>query len=403
MRPVHVGWAAVALALALGGGPALAEAQDQAIPGKIILDMRLREESVDQGGFAKDAQALTLRTRLAYETPAWNGFTVLVEGENVTALDDNYNSTVNGHVALPVVGDPEVTQLNRAQVAWTGGQGDVVVGRQRIILGDARFIGNAGFRQTEQTFDAARVDYRPAEDLSLTYVYLDKVHRVFTERSAQGTWDSDSHLVQAEWKTMAGQLTGYGYLLDFSNAPVQSNATWGLRFAGSRQLRPGLALTYEAEAARQTDYRNSLTAFDLGYLDVGVGLKVGPRWATLAVERLDGDGRRGFQTPLATLFAYQGWADVFLTTPATGVRDASLGGGTTALLGPKGMPLKLQAVAHDFTDDDGSRRSGRELDLLAALPISKLLSAELRAAFFDGARPGFADRRKIWLTLEAKY
>ena len=72
-------------------------------------------------------------------------------------------------------------------------------------------------------------------------------------------------------------------------------------------------------------------------------------------------------------------------------------------LGPKNQPVKLQAAAHDFADDDGSRRYGREVDLLAATPLNKVLSAEVRAAFFDGARPGFADRQKIWLTLEAKY
>ena len=392
----------LALGLALLAAPAIATAAE-AVAGKFILDMRLRDETVDQDGFAKSAQALTLRTRLGYETPAWLGFKALIEGENVVALDEAYNSTTNGKILYPVVGDPEVTQLNRAQLTWTGGQGDVVVGRQRIILGNARFIGNAGFRQTEQTFDAIKADFQPTKDLTLTYAYLDKVHRVFTQRSAQGAWNSDSHLAQASWKTSAGQLTGYGYLLDFTNAPTQSNATWGLRFAGSRPLRPGLSVTYEAEAARQTDYRNSPTRFELGYLNFVAGLKSGPRWVTLGVERLDGDGRRGFQTPLATLFAYQGWADVFLSTPSTGVRDINLGGGTTIPLGPKATPLKLQAVAHDFADDDGSRRYGRELDLLAAVPINKLLTAELRAALFDGARPGFADRHKVWLTLEARY
>jgi hypothetical protein len=392
----------LALGLALLAAPAVATAAET-LPGKFILDMRLRDETVDQDGFAKSAQALTLRTRLGYETPAWNRFKALIEGENVVALDDAYNSTTNGKVLYPVVGDPETTQLNRAQVTWTGAQGDVVVGRQRIILGNARFIGNAGFRQTEQTFDAIKADVQPTKDLTLTYVYLDKVHRVFTERSAQGAWNSDSHLAQASWKTSAGQLTGYAYLLDFTNAPTQSNATWGLRFAGSHPLRPNLSVTYEAEAARQSAYRNSPTRFEFGYLDLSAGLKSGPRWATLGVECLDGDGRRGFQTPLATLFAYQGWADVFLSTPSTGVRDFNLGGGTAMPLGPKALPLKLQAVAHDFTDDDGSRRYGRELDLLAAIPINKVLSAELRTAFFDGARPGFADRHKVWLTFEARY
>jgi len=392
----------LALGLALLAAPAVATAAET-IPGTFILDMRLRDETVDQDGFSKSAQALTLRTRLGYETPAWLGFKALIEGENVVALDDAYNSTTNGKVLYPIVGDPEVTQLNRAQVSWTGAQGDVIVGRQRIILGNARFVGNAGFRQTEQTFDAIKADFQPAKDLTLTYAYLDKVHRIFTERSPQGAWNSDSHLAQATWKTSAGQLTGYGYLLDFTNAPTQSNATWGLRFAGSHPLRPGLSVTYEAEATRQTDYRNSPTRFDLGYLDLVAGLKGSANWVSVGFERLDGDGRRGFQTPLATLFAYQGWADVFLTTPPAGVRDLNLNFGTTLKLGPKNQPVKLQAAAHDFADDDGSRRYGREVDLLAATPLNKVLSAELRAAFFDGGRPGFADRQKIWLTLEAKY
>ena len=43
-----------------------------------------------------------------------------------------------------------------------------------------------------------------------------------------------------------------------------------------------------------------------------------------AYESLEGNGARGFSTPLATLHAFQGWADVFLNTPADGVDDASL-------------------------------------------------------------------------------
>lgn len=393
--PLLLGLAALAV-------PSLAAAADGP-PGDIILDARLRYETVSQDGFAKDAQALTLRTRLGYETPAWRGFKALAELENVTALGEGYNSTTNGKLRYPVVADPEVTELNRAQVSWSGKQADVVAGRQRIVLGNARFVGNVGFRQNEQTYDAVKAVVRPTKDLTVAYAYIDRVHRVFGHHSVQGEWDSDSHLVQADLKTGAGQLTGYGYLLDFDNAPTQSNATWGARFAGARPLRPGLALTYEAEFAHQTDHRNSPTDFALDYLDLGVGLKGPAHWATVGFERLDGDGRRGFQTPLATLFAYQGWADVFLNTPPAGVRDLNLRAGTTLKLGPKATPLKLQAAVHDFTDDDGSRRYGREVDLLAGVALTKTLSAELRTAIFDGARPGFADRHKVWLTLEAKY
>jgi hypothetical protein len=365
--------------------------------------MRLRYEGVDQDGFGPDAQALTLRTRFGYETPAWKRFKVLVEGENVTALVDDYNSSTNGKTRYPLVTDPEDTELNRAQVSWTGAQGDVVVGRQRLILGGARFVGNVGFRQNEQTFDAAKAAFRPTQGLTLTYAYLDRAHRIFGDDHPQGEWDLDAHLIQAEQKTPAGLLTGYGYLLDIETAPTQSSATWGARFAGLQPMGTGLTLTYELEYARQTDYGNSPTDFELEYVALGAGLKGTTRWASVGLERLGGDGRRGFSTPLATLHAFQGWADVFLATPADGVRDLNLKAGTTLKVGPHETPVRFMAAAHHFTDEDGSRRYGRELDLLVAAPLGKQLTAEVKAAFFDGARAPFADRSKLWVTLELKY
>ncbi|MBI1197933.1 MAG: hypothetical protein GC203_08720 [Phenylobacterium sp.] len=392
---------AASIGLTALAAPALALADTP--PGKLILHMRLRNETVDQDGFGKDAEALTLRTRFGYETPAWKGFKALVEGENVTALAEDYNSTTNGKTRYPVVSDPEGTELNRAQVSWSGAQGDAVVGRQRLILGNARFVGNVGFRQNEQTFDAAKASFKATKDLTFTYAYIDKAHRIFGRHSAQGEWNSDSHILQVDAKTAWCQLTGYGYLLAFKNAAAQSNATWGARFAGAHPLRNKLALTYAAEFAHQTDYRNSPTSFSLDYLDLGLGVRGPAAWASVGLERLDGDGRRGFATPLATLHAFQGWADVFLVTPPAGVRDLNLRAGGVVKVGPRNTPVKLQAAAHEFTDDDGSRRYGRELDLLAGAPITSELSAEVKAAIFDGAQPGFADRTKLWLTLEYRY
>ncbi|MGL1204265.1 alginate export family protein, partial [Vibrio parahaemolyticus] len=36
----------------------------------------------------------------------------------------------------------------------------ITVGRQRITLDDQRWVGNAGWRQNEQRFDAARIETR---------------------------------------------------------------------------------------------------------------------------------------------------------------------------------------------------------------------------------------------------
>lgn len=382
----------------LAAGPALAAE----IPGDVIVDARLRYETVDQDGFPEDAQALTLRTRLGYETPAWRGFKLLVEGENVTALVDDYNSSTNGKLRYPLVPDPETTELNRAQISWAGTHGEAVVGRQRIILNNARFVGNVGFRQNEQTFDAVKTVWRPDPAVSASYIYIDKVRRIFGDDHPQGEFRSDSHLLQVDARTTVGQLSAYGYLLDLENAPALSSETWGLRLAGQRPMGGDLAALYALEYATQRDYGNAPLDFDLDYVELTGGLKKGPHQATVSLEQLDGDGRRGFQTPLATLHAFQGFADVFLTTPADGVRDLNLRASTT-FDGPHGKPVRLAAAVHDFDAADGGRDFGRELDVGASTPITKHLTGEIKAAVFEGEAAGFADRVKIWTSLELKF
>lgn len=386
------------LALAALVAPGLAHAAEG--QGDWIVDARLRYEFVDQAGFANEADALTLRTRLGYETPAWNGFKALVEAENVTALSDRYNSTTNGQTTYPTVLDPETTELNRAQVSWTGTKANVVVGRQRIVLGNARFVGNVGFRQNEQTFDAVKATFKVNPTTTFSWIYVDRVRRILGDDSPQGEWDSDSHLVQLETKTPVGQLTAYGYLLDFETAPLQSSATWGARLTGSRPLTSGPSITWEVEYARQGDYGSNPADFDLDYLALSAGLKKDVRYVSVGLERLDGNGARGFGTPLATLHAFNGWADVFLATPAGGLTDLNLKAGTTVPVGPR--KLKLAAAIHDFSDADGGLDYGSEIDASATLPLTPKLSFEIKAARFNGDTPAFADRTKVWVTLELK-
>jgi hypothetical protein len=386
----------ISLLSLMAGGVAHAET------GKLILDARLRYEYVDQEGIANTADAATLRAHLGYETPAFHGFKGLIEAESVIPLVEDYNSTTNGKTSYPIVADPEGTELNRAQISWTGKSSDVVLGRQRLILNNARFIGNVGFRQNEQTFDALKASYKPTKDITLTYAYLDRVHRIFGDDSAQGEWNSDSHIAQVDAKTPIGMVSVYGHALDFSNAPSQSLSEAGVRLTGSHPIGGGFAATYEGEYARQSDYADNPASFDLSYAALALGVKKDATALFVGVERLEGDGARGFQTPLATLHAFQGWADVFLTTPATGVRDVNLNA-TTAINGPHEKPVKLQIALHDFADSDGSTHFGKELDAAISTPLTKHISAELKAATFAGDTPTFADRTKVWMTLEYKF
>jgi hypothetical protein len=54
--------------------------------GKVGLDLRYRYEHVDADNFERNANASTLRTRLNYTTGSFNGFTALIELDDITAL-----------------------------------------------------------------------------------------------------------------------------------------------------------------------------------------------------------------------------------------------------------------------------------------------------------------------------
>ncbi|MFO1015111.1 MAG: hypothetical protein U1E50_15260 [Caulobacteraceae bacterium] len=371
--------------------------------GDLIIDARLRYEFVDQADFAQSATALTLRTRAGYETPAWEGFKALVEAEAVAPFVDDYNSSTNGLTTFPSVPDPRGVEINRAQLSWAGQGVDVTVGRQRIILGNARFVGNAGFRQNEQTFDAARLTWKPSPNFTATYAYIDNVRRIFGDDHPLGVLASNSHILQADAKFGTVQASAYAFLLDFRNAPTLSSATYGLRVTGAAPVATGVTLTYELEYARESDYGDNPANFSVDYQAAGLGLKRGPTQVSLGYERLGSNGSVSFQTPLATLHAFQGWADVFLTTPALGVREVNLRAATTIPTIRPQRPMRLQVGLYDFAAARGGARLGQELNFAATWPLTNHLTAELAAARFDGAQPAYPDRTKVWLTIEVKY
>ncbi|RRQ21301.1 hypothetical protein [Thiohalobacter thiocyanaticus] len=123
--------------------------------------------------------------------------------------------------------------------------------------------------------------------------------------------------------------------------------------------------------------------FILGATAGGITGKVG-------YEVLGGDNFSGFETPLATKHAFNGWADVFLNTPAAGLQD------TYVQVGGMLMGTKLLAVYHDYQADQGGADYGTELNLLAARSFGKHYSAGIKYADYDA--DGFAvDTEKFWV------
>lgn len=380
-------------------GTALAQSEPD-----ILFNARLRYEQVDQGGFADRANALTLRTRLGIDSGEVEGFRFLVEAENVLHLVDDFNSTTNGLASYPAVADPEATELNRLQVSFSGVSDTVaVLGRQRVILGDARHVGNVGFRQNEQTFDAFRVTWTGMEGLALNYLYLDRVHRIFGDDHPAGEWDLDAHLLDATLELPGGNLRGFAHLVDNQDVASLSTSTLGLRWSGSAPLTRGPEISWFAEYARQSDHADNPASFDLDMLRAQIGVSSGGLSGAIGIESLDGNGSRGFSTPLATLHAYQGWADAFLTTPANGITDVYVRLGWSTSEFEFAESLSAGVTYHDFEAGNGGGDLGSELDAVVTARLTPHYTLELKAALFDGVTGGPADRDKVWLSFTVNY
>lgn len=370
--------------------------------GKPTFDIRYRFEAVDQANRSREARASTLRTRFGYGTLPYYGFSGFLEFEHVGAAGPKrYNDTINGRTAYPIVADPEAIEVNQAFVNFAAPQQtNLRFGRQRIMLDNQRFIGNVGFRQNEQTFDAFSVSNKTFKDLELFYSYLWNVNRVFGDRSPVGDWRSDTHLVNAAYATPFGRLTGYGYLLDIENAPAFSSQTYGVRFAGKYEVSTGLAAVYALEYARQADYGNNPADFGLDYYLIEPGIAFRGVTVKVGYEVMDGNGAVAFQTPLATLHAFSGFTDLFLTTPPNGLKN-------TYVTASYSMPTPLGSLTlsgwyQNFSAERGGAHYGSEWAAEAALQVTKSLALSVKYADYNA--DSFAvDTRKLWLTANLKY
>lgn len=369
-------------------------------------DIRYRFELVDQDGIDEHGVASTLRIRGGVKTAKWEGFSALVEGEAIVPLGAvNYNDTVNGKTTYPIVADPSDLLLNQAFVRWQPvRQLEAVAGRQAVNLDNQRWIGSVGWRQNDQTLDAARVTLRPVKGATVNYLHAWRVNRVFGPDSAQGIWrDTAINAVRGAYTIKnIGTLSAYGYWLDIPPQPASSSKTLGVRIAGELPAGKGFALLYAAEYARQQNFAGNPSHFGLDYLLLEPGIRTGGATFKAGLERLEGNGTVALQTPLATLHAFNGWADKFMTTPANGLRDVYLDASYKITgQGPlKG--LMLRGVWHDYRSTVGSIAYGQEWNALANYPIGKTFTVSAKLARYE-AKAFATDTTKVWFMVEAKF
>jgi hypothetical protein len=363
-----------------------------------VIDLRLRSESVDQDGLPEDAHAVTLRGRVGAETGELWGFKLLAEAELVWPLVDDYNDTLNGRTEYPVVSDPETSEVNRLQLTNSSLPGTaLVLGRQRIVYDDQRFVGNVGWRQNEQTFDALRITNKSLQGLTFDLTYLWQVNRVVGSDSPVGRYTGDTVLANLSYTLPIGKLTGFVYLLDFAEAATDSSSTAGVRYSFEKPVGSARLAGF-ASYATQSDGADNPLEYSEGYWAAELSGAVRSWTVAAGIEVLGGDGTKGFATPLATLHRYQGWADKFLTTPVDGIDDRYLSLAYSRKPAGVADSVSVAIAYHRFEAERLSLDYGSETDVLVQAQWQDVTAALKYADYRAG---GFAtDTRKVWVQIE---
>lgn len=394
---------------------------DSELSIKPMFDSRLRWEDVQQPAKALSADAVTIRVRAGFELalkPAH--LALLVEGAGTLAIDQDYNAFPYKNLgsgewrpADAVIADPQNVALNRVQLQYKAKGITLTAGRQRINLDDERWVGSVGWRQNEQTFDAVRGEVSLAP-VSLDVAYADSQRTIYGVGGGVRTaYDGRFWLLGAAVKLGPVTTKGFAYLVDYDNTlgtpqgargQTNSSQTYGVRSTGQFTLAKHVTLALAASWAQQSNYGTNALHYQANYYAGEAALTV--RWLTLkgGYEMMGADanatgGAWSVQSPMATLHKFDGWADVFLTTPANGLGDTYAG---LAARFPmvKAIPgLSAQMTYHQFDSDIGQIDYGHEWDSAIGFKTGRVVWLAKYADYI--ARGGnTTDTRKFWLQAE---
>jgi hypothetical protein len=382
---------------------------------KPTIDIRARYEFGDTDGLDV-SHAFTFRERLGLKTQAWNGFSAFIEGEFSQAVIDDYNGGA-GPTADPfdpantAIFDPETNELNQGYLQYEGFDTTAKVGRQRIIYDNAAFIGNVGWRQNEQTYDAISLANKSIDGLTLNYAYVNQVNRIFGSEADSPIGflpgfanveyvGSDVHLFNASYAGIKGlTLGGYAYIMNFHDLGAWDNNTFGVSAKSVLDC-----YTLYGELAWQDKAGLEGTGEAL-YAHATVTRAFGKQSLTLGVEHLDA----GFKTPLATVHAFNGYADV-----TDGARLSGAHNGLTDVYATYTVPIffgiKWLNAVHAFGDNEISAGYGWEYDSVLTKKFDDNFTALAKVALFEsegdaytGGSAGFSLPTTARFSIELDY
>ena len=358
---------------------------------QVFGDFRLRYENVQQDNDLEDADGLTLRSRVGVKSKEVRGFSGVVEVENTTKLVDDFSVSGTGDNVgeFSGISDPDTTEIDQAYISYSSDKLKAKIGRQVFTLDGHRFIGHVGFRQDRQTYDAVVINYTPLPGFEVNASYIDQRNRIFSDEQDV---DSNDIIFNSSYRVPFGKVVAYAYLLEEDEGVENSLDTYGFSFTGDYQGE-NVKWHYSAEFATQEDNEGS----EADYLAFSGGATVAGITAKIGYESLGSDdGLRGFATPLATLHKFNGWADVFLTTPAQGLEEVKV-----SVSGPlAGGEWVL--VYQDFSSDvslNGATDLGEEFGAKYTRAFGDRFSGGVKLADYNAGDSAFSqiDTQRFWL------
>ena len=358
-------------------------------------NFRYRIEQVQPDGPLEDALASTLRSRLTVNTGKWalasnQSISALIEADHVAVIGgETYNNTVNGSSRYATIADPDGLDLNQAALLFKAGDSSqITLGRQRLNFGDQRFIGSVGWRQNEQTFDGIRLVQSFGSTVQLDLASLHNANRVFGPDGPNADLHGRFNLAQANWTVKPEHvLQGYVYDFDFDSLVARSSSTHGFDYKGAAQ-----GFKWQLALANQQDAHQAPANYNVGYHRIELSYPISQVTIKGIVERLGSDGKVAFQTPFATLHAFNGFADMFLTTPTNGLREQAV-----QLAFPV-LKAKATLSWHHFNSDYADIHYGNEVDASLAYELNSQWQILGKVAFYQADKYQ-ADTTKYWLML----
>lgn len=228
-------------------GPAMA--QDVLLSPIFGTQLRYEQFTTDKLLAGGDAMLFRMRPGVALSSGRWS---LLAESDAALAVRRADQATAGTRP-----GAPEAIRLNQLRLQYDGLPATTVaVGRQQLGLADA---GLTGDRDGEQTFDAARIQWKGLPNLTADLAYA-WASRSLWARADNGLLPESvggaNLFAKLDWKNPIGTFSGYAYQIDQRRAAGSDfrfvNQVYGARFSGNRPIGADVKLDYSLGFTRQS-------------------------------------------------------------------------------------------------------------------------------------------------------